>query len=343
MNILPKITNYFYSKKEESMNEKIGLLSKKLDIKISESVAALYEKKDGEKPDTGGFRLMSINEIIETPFDNVLSERKSFLVRTGFVLCPFWTNDNSDYIALYMNGPLENYSCFVFHDDQELSLSCGDVPTLIKKIKALRKSEGEPSYPREFGERLRVTPEASERDKKTVKRLVEYLKEKPASRVDEPYFADYMRDLALPKGNEDMRKALKESGLSDYAVLKGEELMFAVTEGKIDEVEDSLEAGVDVNEVVTLYGTIISRAAAYGWLDIVKLALSKGADVNIPEKGAAIKYAEAKDKNIEIFELLISAGVDLEGNAAKNALENAVRNKAVKIEKLLKSEGVNIN
>jgi hypothetical protein len=325
------------------VSAELSKLGKKLGVEIPLSLSALYAKGNGEEPlsDCLGFRLMSTEEVLNQPFENILgAKRTEMLQRLGFSLWPFWTNDNSDYVAIFLSGPLIGYTCLVNHDDLKLDLACGDVETTIKKIKIICKEVGEePLYPNEFRNRQRATAAAASRDTETINRLVTFLKTHPANSDDAPYLADYLRALFLHKDKEKMRKTLKEVGLGSYAVLRGAELMYAVAEGRIDEVKESLDAGVDVNWVEPCYGTIVGRAATYGKEDIVRLALAYGANVNHPENGDTIKYADAKDKNLKIFELLIEAGSDLTGEAGKCALENAINNKATKLEILLKANG----
>ena len=72
--------------------------------------------------------------------------------------------------------------------------------------------------------------------------------------------------------------------LADLAVMISQSferaLFEAAKDGDIDEVNETLAAGADVNGVIEGDGSPLIQAAARGHLDIVTLLLDRGADVN---------------------------------------------------------------
>ncbi|RPJ07554.1 MAG: DUF1877 family protein [Spirochaetaceae bacterium] len=308
--------------------EELLKLGQKLGVEIPESVKSLYAKNKGEKRGAGGlgFRLMSVKESLEEGFEEILGEeRVETLDRLGFKMWPLWTNDNSDCIAVFLNGPLSGYTCFVNHEDLDLSLACGDVETQLKRINTVRKTsdEDDPDLPQEFYGRNASGTGAAKRDAQAIKGLVEITKGKKPNPDDEPYLVDFLRPLFLPKEDAKMRKTLKDAGLGKYAVLQGEELMEAVSEGNINEVREALEAGITVDEIDEVYGTILSCAVYYDELEIAELALSHGADINLPEH-PPLAHAASTDKSIKTYEWLIAHGAKADSPAGRTALEEAM-------------------
>ena len=77
------------------------------------------------------------------------------------------------------------------------------------------------------------------------------------------------------------------------------ELVYWSSLGEIDEVEKSLNNGIDVNQADNEGYSALQAAAENGYLDIVKLLVSKGAEVEHKSPHTALELAEmAEQKDI---------------------------------------------
>lgn len=65
----------------------------------------------------------------------------------------------------------------------------------------------------------------------------------------------------------------------------GEALIKAAERGRIDEVAQLLDAGLDVNTNLTGDGSALLVAARFGHLELITYLLGRGADVNLPSRG----------------------------------------------------------
>ncbi len=93
-----------------------------------------------------------------------------------------------------------------------------------------------------------------------------------------------------------------------------DELKAAVEGGKIDEVNDLLSKGADVNARFPLNGvTSLMIASCNHNVELVKLLLSKGADVNakVPREKVTTLMLVASDGNLELVKLLVENGADI--------------------------------
>lgn len=81
--------------------------------------------------------------------------------------------------------------------------------------------------------------------------------------------------------------------------------------GSTQKVIDAINIGIDVNIKDKGCDTALMRAARYGYLEIVKVLIKAGADVNAKSsRGSALIFA-AKYGHIEIINMLIKAGADV--------------------------------
>ena len=126
-----------------------------------------------------------------------------------------------------------------------------------------------------------------------------------------------------------------------------DELAEAVKNNNIQEINELISRGADVNAIKGSYGWIpLFYAARYGKNEIVKLLLDRGADVNAKDSygWTPLLYAAAHGKN-EIVKLLLDRGADVnvKANDGKTALSIAESSSYIKFEsdiaKLLREAG----
>lgn len=128
-----------------------------------------------------------------------------------------------------------------------------------------------------------------------------------------------------------------------------ESFIKAVEQGDIIVVKLFLEAGMKSTEEKDKYGfTALVWAAGKGNTEIVKLLLSKGADVNAKDKavyGGTALMAAANRGHTEIVKLLLSKGADVNAKdeAGGTALMAAAGNGNTEIVNLLLSKGADVN
>jgi len=149
--------------------------------------------------------------------------------------------------------------------------------------------------------------------------------------------------------------AFAEAGISN----KNEKLIQAAEKGNIQEVQNALTEGAEVNFIKTIK-TIKKHSRAYlrnvtalilasekGYTEIVKLLLDKGADVNvkeIPDGITALMWA-SQGGYTEIFKLLLEKGADVNAKRKddRTVLWIASWYGHIDIVKLLVDNGVDVN
>ena len=93
---------------------------------------------------------------------------------------------------------------------------------------------------------------------------------------------------------------------------RNEELITAASAGNIQDVENALKAGADVNAPEEGGYTALMNAALFGYKDIVEFLISKGANVNAETAwGATALTRAAQNGDRVMVELLISNGADI--------------------------------
>ena len=87
-------------------------------------------------------------------------------------------------------------------------------------------------------------------------------------------------------------------------------LLNAATSGKLKQVENLLDSGIDVNTRNYACRTALMRAVEMGHLPLVKLLLSRGADVNLKDDNCrtALMYAASHYGSSGILQILLSRG-----------------------------------
>jgi ankyrin repeat protein len=119
----------------------------------------------------------------------------------------------------------------------------------------------------------------------------------------------------------------------------------AAREGNLKEVKRQLAWGVNVNKSnFFTRDTPLIEAAANGYLDVVKLLIKNGADVNL--KGEAWYgplHAAAAKGHIEVVKILLENGADVNIFHQNKPLHNAAMNGHVEVARILLAHGADIN
>ena len=119
----------------------------------------------------------------------------------------------------------------------------------------------------------------------------------------------------------------------------------AAREGNLKEVRRQLAWGVNVNRRhFYTQDTLLIEAAANGHLDVVKLLIENGADVNL--KGEAWYgplHAAASKGHIEVVKILLENGADVNIFQQNKPLHNAAMNGHIEVAEILLAHGADIN
>ncbi len=95
---------------------------------IPEELLALYRNPEVPDDDSPA-RLMSIEEVLRTNAD---------LASAGYVqtgpICWFWTDDNSNYCGVYMDGPLTGWLTRLDHDEPVLAPAYRSVNGFLARL-----------------------------------------------------------------------------------------------------------------------------------------------------------------------------------------------------------------
>ena len=81
----------------------------------------------------------------------------------------------------------------------------------------------------------------------------------------------------------------------------------AARQGNLEQLQRHLYWGCDVNAVISDYHTPLGLAAENGHVDVVKLLISKGADIN---RSGALYFA-VKQNQVGVIDALIASGADI--------------------------------
>ena len=123
-------------------------------------------------------------------------------------------------------------------------------------------------------------------------------------------------------------------------------LIEAVEALNLQEVQDAIEAGAEINVANDGGYTPLMLAALRGNEEIVDLLISKGANVNVATKwGATALTRAAQDGHLFIVELLLSNGAEINQSEydGYTALSRAAMNGHEQIVKILLSKKANLN
>lgn len=136
------------------------------------------------------------------------------------------------------------------------------------------------------------------------------------------------------------------------AAVPSDSLFDAIDSGDLESLESCLQQGVDINDARDGHGNtaLLCAVGAVGRgndnaFDVVKFLLEHGADVNLPGENAQLALNEAvKAENFELTTLLINHGADINASDGYvTALMIAARDGALDIMELLISKGADIH
>jgi ankyrin repeat protein len=124
--------------------------------------------------------------------------------------------------------------------------------------------------------------------------------------------------IALSRKNVSLVKDLLRYGADPnkpFGALQMHPIQGASATGVLEAVKELLAKGVDVNKADINGGTALHAATLYGFLDIARLLIEKGANVNAtftggPNKGATPLHFAARSKNIEAVMALAVSSAD---------------------------------
>jgi ankyrin repeat protein len=121
-------------------------------------------------------------------------------------------------------------------------------------------------------------------------------------------------------------------------------LIEAAANGHLDVVKLLIENGADVNLKGEAWYGPLHAAAAKGHIEVVKILLENGADVNIFHQNKPLHNA-AMNGHIEVAEILLANGADINAKGTDEAapLHTAVSNNQLAMVKWLLSKGANVN
>jgi ankyrin repeat protein len=121
-------------------------------------------------------------------------------------------------------------------------------------------------------------------------------------------------------------------------------LIESAANGHVDVVKLLIENGADVNLKGEAWYGPLHAAAANGHIEVVKILLENGADVNIFHHNKPLHNA-AMNGHIEVAEILLAHGADINAKGTDEAapLHTAVSNNQLAMVKWLLSKGANVN
>ncbi|UKZ71720.1 uncharacterized protein TrAtP1_012668 [Trichoderma atroviride] len=145
---------------------------------------------------------------------------------------------------------------------------------------------------------------------------------------------DTMLQLATEAGSKELVRALLDRGAAVNAekvnigyATTGEALQKAVRHGHLDIVRTFLESGVDVNAQCGRRGSALEAAAGQDGLEMLELLIDHGADINGPNAREVLFSAATRKDNTRHLEFLLAKGADINmrgtGDHAKTALHQA--------------------
>lgn len=122
---------------------------------------------------------------------------------------------------------------------------------------------------------------------------------------------------------------------------------YAAAQGDVTQVQALLAQGMSVNTMYPFDESLLIRAAQFSQLEVARLLLDHGADVDHQDNtGCTALKSAVEEDSVEMVDLLLDAGADmtiLGGTDAGNALHTAARDGHVEIVRLLLRRGADPN
>ena len=122
------------------------------------------------------------------------------------------------------------------------------------------------------------------------------------------------------------------------------DLLVAATDGDVDGVIRSLNAGADINARIPASGSApLHLAARFGRLDVVRVLVDRGADLSAATSmtGKAPIHFAAESGHLDVIEFLLDAGVDVNSpnKRGRTPLYYAMKDNHREVAELLRSRG----
>lgn len=163
-------------------------------------------------------------------------------------------------------------------------------------------------------------------------------------------YLEYLRRDSLEKAIQNIDLPLLKNSIISGASIQGLNIFKLIgNKSNIEFLEVLLENEANVDSRDTDYGKSFSSlmlASQYGYTEIVKLLIDKGADLELKGKNGATALILASEYgHIEIVKLLLdnNANINVQAKNGATCLTLASGNKNIEIVKLLIVNGVNLN
>jgi ankyrin repeat protein len=135
----------------------------------------------------------------------------------------------------------------------------------------------------------------------------------------------------------------------EFLVSKGAKINsvhLAAYQGDLSRVKSFLQGGGNVNKRAREKGpTLLEYAVRGGKIEVVKLLISEGADVNVKSEALApLFYAVSNGEDVEVAKLLLSNGADPNVSVGDvSVLHTAVGKRNIELVELLVKNGADVN
>lgn len=217
-----------------------------------------------------------------------------------------------------MSGPLTGKACFVYHDQPGLHLAFRSIASLQKAL--VKQSRARPdNLPKDYtGSSTRPSGKTPanllKEDLLAAQTFTNLFKKDQLETAVKDFVAKTILHLLLPAQKAATNELLESLKLDEYKIKPNAELVEAASRVDIKAVQKALDEGADVNwyDRKELMGTALGRVAGRGFVEIAKLLLERGANVNEAGIGyTPLGLASTSKKGKEMIKLLLDAGADV--------------------------------